>query len=61
MGETRSRVADLTALLTRTRVIGLVLYHRTVLPTRLCARVYDVAEWRDRRVVDPMVRFKHGV
>ena len=42
----------LTALLTRTRVIGL-LYHRTVLPTRLCARVYDVAEWRDRRVVDP--------
>ena len=50
----------LTALLTRTRVIGL-LYHRTVLPTRLCARVYDVAEWRDRRVVDPMVRFKHGV
>ena len=39
--------------------IGL-LYHRTVLPTRLCARVYDVAEWRDRRVVDPMV-FQHGV
>ena len=50
----------LTALLTRTRVIGLVLYHRTVLPTRLCARVYDVAEWRDRRVVDPMV-FQHSV